>query len=90
MREISKFYVDRVTAKKAKRKLNDVQIKKLIKTTEGTVKFEGELTEQEHEFVVTVGLHTLMENGALPFIVVDEEGEYHTSASFIPSSEEIN
>lgn len=29
--------------------------------------FEGELTEQEHDFVLTIGLNHLLTAGALPF-----------------------
>jgi hypothetical protein len=62
-----------------------VQVSKLLKTSEGTVKFEGELTEEEHEFVVNIGLATLMEQGAIPFVTTDEENAY----KFIPGNEEM-
>ena len=63
-----------------------MQVNKLLKTSEGTVKFEGELTEEEHEFVVNIGLATLMEQGAIPFVTADEENAY----KFIPGNEEMN
>lgn len=66
-----------------------MQVSKVIKTSEGTVKFEGELSHEEHEFVIMVGLHSLMEQGALPFVYADEEGNEHIAASFVPASEEI-
>lgn len=62
-----------------------MQVKNLIKNKQGTFQFDGELSEEEHEFVITVGLNTLMENGALPFMAVEEETAY----SFAPSSDEI-
>ncbi len=66
-----------------------MQVKNLVKTKQGTYQFDGELSEEEHEFVITVGLHTLMEQGALPFMEVNEEGEYHTACSFAPGSEDL-
>ncbi len=57
----------------------------MLKTSEGNVKFEGELTAEEHEFVVNVGLTTLLEQGAIPFISADEE----SACKFIPGSDEI-
>ena len=62
-----------------------MQISKVIKTDEGTVKFEGEITQEEHEFVLTVGLHTLIQQGALPFIVAEEE----ELSSFVPGTDNV-
>lgn len=62
-----------------------MQVSKLLKTSEGTVKFEGELTEEEHEFVVNIGLATLLEEGAIPFITATEENAH----SFVPGSDEL-
>jgi hypothetical protein len=57
-----------------------VEIKKVLKTKDGTVTFKGSLTSEEHEFILAVGLNTLMEHGALPFQVADED----EMADFIP------
>lgn len=42
-------------------------INKSIETAEGTVKFEGELEQKELDFVLKIGLNTLMQMGAIPF-----------------------
>lgn len=44
-----------------------MEIRKAIKTPMGTVLFEGELSDEEFEFVLTVGLNELFNQGALPF-----------------------
>lgn len=57
-----------------------MEIKKVLKTKDGNVTFKGSLSPEEHEFVLAVGLNTLMENGAIPFQV----GEEDELAYFIP------
>jgi len=57
-----------------------MEIKKVLKTKDGNVTFKGSLSPEEHEFVLAVGLNTLMENGAIPFQV----GEVDELADFIP------
>lgn len=57
-----------------------MEIKKVLKTKDGNVTFKGSLSPEEHEFVLAVGLNTLMENGAIPFQV----GEGDELADFIP------
>jgi len=44
------------------------------------VTFKGSLSPEEHEFILAIGLNTLMENGAIPFQV----GEEDEMADFIP------
>jgi hypothetical protein len=41
-------------------------ISKAIETPQGTVVFEGELSGEEHDFVLKVGLNFLMQAGAIP------------------------
>lgn len=60
-----------------------MQVSKLLKTSEGTVKFEGELSDEEHEFVLNVGLTTLLENGAIPFLATED------ASSVIPPPKEV-
>lgn len=48
-------------------------INKSIETPEGTVKFEGELEQKELDFVLKIGLNTLMQLGAIPFTSKPEE-----------------
>lgn len=57
-----------------------MEIKKVLKTKDGTVTFKGSLSPEEHEFILAVGLNTLMEHGAIPFQVGDED----EMADFIP------
>lgn len=42
-------------------------VNKSIETPQGTVKFEGELEQQELDFILKVGLNFLLQNGAIPF-----------------------
>jgi hypothetical protein len=45
-----------------------MHIKKLIETEQGAVEFSAELSGEELEVVITVGLNTLLRAGALPFL----------------------
>jgi hypothetical protein len=63
-----------------------VDVRKAIKTSEGTVVFEGELSQEEHDYVLGIGLMTLLEQGALPFKHLDDEDL--ASASVQPSEYE--
>ena len=42
-----------------------MEIKKSIKNKDGTVVFKGTLSPEEHDFVLSVGLNTLVEQGAI-------------------------
>lgn len=42
-------------------------VSKSIETEHGTVKFEGELEQHELDFVLKIGLNTLLKMGAIPF-----------------------
>lgn len=58
-----------------------MEIKKTIKTKDGTVMFKGELSPEEHDFVLSVGLNTLIEQGAIAMsqpedIELEEELDY--------------
>ena len=48
-----------------------IRIKKSLETPEGTVNFEGELSQEELDLVLSVGMNFLMQQGALPFRVMD-------------------
>ena len=50
-----------------------MEVRKAIKTEQGTILFEGELSDSEFDFVLTVGLNELFQNGALPFHHLVEE-----------------
>ena len=47
--------------------------------------FKGSLSPEEHEFVLAVGLNTLIENGAIPFQIGDED----ELADFIPGESPV-
>jgi len=42
-----------------------MEIKKSIKNKDGTVVFKGSLSPEEHDFILSVGLNTLIEQGAI-------------------------
>lgn len=50
-----------------------MEIKKSIKTKDGTVMFKGELSPEEYDFVLSVGLNTLIEQGAIAMQGAEEE-----------------
>lgn len=52
-----------------------MQIEKVLETPEGSVTFKGTLAGNELEAVIAVGLLTLLQAGALPYLQ-DEEGVY--------------
>ena len=53
-----------------------MDVKKVIKTKKGEVSFKGTLSAEEHEYVLAVGLNTLMEAGALPMQIIEDEDDY--------------
>jgi len=50
-----------------------MEVNKALKTSRGTVVFQGELSQEEHDYVLTTGLNFLLESGALPFTTVSSE-----------------
>ena len=44
-------------------------VSKTLETPEGTVKFEGELTQEEANLVIECGLSFLFQAGAFPIMV---------------------
>ena len=51
-----------------------MEIRKVIKTSKGDFTFEGNLSQEELDVIVTVGIGVLLEKGALPLLGI-EEGE---------------
>ena len=51
-----------------------MDIKKVIKTSKGDFTFEGSLSQEELDIIVTVGIGVLLEKGAMPLMGL-EEGE---------------
>lgn len=52
-----------------------MEIRKAVKTPLGTILFEGELSDEEFDFVLTVGLNELFQKGALPFHHLSEDDD---------------
>ena len=52
-----------------------MQVNKSFETPEGTVKFEGELTQTELDYVLRVGLNYLLGAGAINYTVVKDAQE---------------
>jgi hypothetical protein len=53
-----------------------MEIIKVLKTKKGIVTFKGEITEAEHEYILTVGLNSLLEQGALPFTSIEDDEDW--------------
>ncbi len=49
-------------------------VNKTLKTDEGTYEFQGELTPEELDVVLQAGLNYLLQAGAIPFTMQDEDG----------------
>lgn len=52
-----------------------MEINQTIKTAQGTVKFQGTLTQEEADYVIQTGLSYLLSRGELPFTVVENEDD---------------
>jgi hypothetical protein len=63
-------------------------IEKTLKTKDGSYRFSGEITEQEHDFILSVGLNELLQNGALPFITLMDENQAPQYPSDPPKMEQ--
>ena len=61
-----------------------MEIKKSIKTKDGTVMFKGELSPEEHDFVLSVGLNTLIEQGAFAMQQAEEITLDEDEIDYIP------
>ena len=49
-----------------------MHISKTIELPTGSVKFDGELTSEELDLVLTAGLNFLFMKGALPFQIIEQ------------------
>jgi hypothetical protein len=52
-----------------------IKVYQTIKTENGTVEFKGELSPEEADYVITMGLNYLLQHGALPFKAVSDQDE---------------
>lgn len=48
-----------------------MKVSKTIETREGSVTFDGELSQEEADMVIGLGLNYLMKQGAIPFKIVN-------------------
>lgn len=55
-----------------------MRVRRIIKTSNGVYNFDGELSQEELDVVITVGLGVLLERGALPIMMADEDEEETT------------
>lgn len=62
----------------------NMEIKKVIKTSKGDFNFEGNLSQEELDIIVTVGIGVLLEKGALPLLGLDDGDECRLQ---VPSGE---
>ena len=49
-----------------------MEIRKTLMTDKGEIQFEGVLNQQEADLVIGLGLLTLLETGAAPFVTNDD------------------
>jgi hypothetical protein len=61
-----------------------MEIKKSIKNKDGTVVFKGTLSPEEHDFVLSVGLNTLVEQGVLAMTAEEEINLEEDEVDWIP------
>lgn len=54
-------------------------VNKSLETPQGTVKFEGELEQNELDLVLRVGLNYLLARGAIPLVAKEPEQEETTT-----------
>lgn len=52
-----------------------MEVKKVIKTSKGDYTFEGNLSQEELDIIMTVGIGVLLEKGAMPLLGLDEGDE---------------
>ena len=52
-----------------------MKVNTVVQTEQGIVKFQGELSKEEAELVVGIGLNYLLEAGAFPDISAELEGD---------------
>lgn len=62
-----------------------MKVAKTFETPDGTVHFEGELSQEELDLIISVGINFLMQQGAIPFKVMGEKNK----ADFGEGSEEF-
>lgn len=49
-----------------------MKIKKVVETPEGEFLFEGELSADEHDFIIEAGINFLVQQGIIPFKILSK------------------
>lgn len=62
-----------------------MKISKSVETEDGTIQFAGELSPDEVEFIIGIGLNYLVKTGAIPFKVTSSGSSQ--LASFIEGND---
>jgi hypothetical protein len=52
-----------------------MDVKKTVKNKDGTISFKGTMTQEEHDYVIAVGLNYLVEQGYIALSEPDLEEE---------------
>lgn len=52
-----------------------MDVKKTVKNKDGTISFKGTMTQEEHDYVMAVGLNYLVEQGYIALSEPTEEEE---------------
>ena len=55
-----------------------MKIDRVVETSEGAVHFEGELTQEESNLVIEIGLSVLLAQGAIPYTLRHSETDDET------------
>jgi hypothetical protein len=63
-----------------------LKVKKSLETPDGTVSFEGELSSEELDLILSVGLNYLLQQGAIPLKILPSKD----AASLDAGSESLN
>lgn len=63
-----------------------MKIKKVVETPEGTFTFEGELGQEEHDFIIEAGVTWLIRQGIIPFKMTKAPADM---ASYVKPEQEL-
>lgn len=62
-----------------------MKIKQVVKTEEGSFTFEGEIGQEEHDFLIEAGISFLVRQGIIPFKMATKAGDF---ASYVKPTED--
>lgn len=64
-----------------------IEVNNSFKTPQGTVVFQGELSQEEADYVIQMGLNYLLQNGQLPYRVMQDQSDM-ANLPFTPMDED--